>query len=82
TDKPGKPTVTANGDGSVTVVPPKDDTAKTIEVTYTNENGEPEKVVVTKGEDGNWTTPAKSGVTVNPETGELTIDKDNVKDGS
>ncbi|MBF0716133.1 LPXTG cell wall anchor domain-containing protein, partial [Gemelliphila palaticanis] len=82
TDKPGKPTVTAKGNGSVTVLPPKDVDVTTIEVTYTNENGEPETVVVTKGEDGNWTTPAKPGVTVNPETGELTIDKDNVKDGS
>ncbi|MGQ7373514.1 Ig-like domain-containing protein, partial [Streptococcus suis] len=81
---PELPTVVANEDGSVTVTPSTtagDDT-KTVEITYTDEDGNPQTVTATKGEDGNWTVPTDSGVTVNPTTGAVTIPADKVKDGS
>ncbi|HFU4460651.1 TPA: Rib/alpha-like domain-containing protein, partial [Streptococcus suis] len=81
---PEAPAVKANEDGSVTVTPSTtagDDT-KTVEITYTDETGTEKTVPVTKGEDGNWTVPADSGVTVNPKTGAVTIPADKVKDGS
>ncbi|NRG97195.1 hypothetical protein HPA99_01220, partial [Streptococcus suis] len=84
TTAPEAPTVTANEDGSVTVTPSTtagDDT-KTVDITYTDENGTPQTVTVTKGEDGNWSVPADSGVTVDPSTGAVTIPADKVQDGS
>ncbi|HFR3775339.1 TPA: Ig-like domain-containing protein, partial [Streptococcus suis] len=84
TTAPEAPVVTANPDGTVTVTPSTtagDDT-KTVDITYTDENGTPQKVTVTKGEDGNWTVPAESGVTVDPSTGAVTIPADKVQDGS
>ncbi|MGQ7373513.1 hypothetical protein ACTGW9_05015, partial [Streptococcus suis] len=84
TTAPESPSVVANADGSVTVTPSTtagDDT-KTVEITYTDEDGNPQTVTATKGEDGNWTVPTDSGVTVNPTTGVVTIPADKVKDGS
>ncbi|HEM6372918.1 TPA: KxYKxGKxW signal peptide domain-containing protein, partial [Streptococcus suis] len=84
TTAPESPTVTANEDGSVTVTPSTtagDDT-KTVEITYTDEDGNPQTVTATKGEDGNWTVPADSGVTVDATTGAVTIPADKVQDGS
>ncbi|MDW8758460.1 hypothetical protein Q7W32_01320, partial [Streptococcus suis] len=81
---PEAPVVTANPDGTVTVTPSQtagDDT-KTTDITYTDENGTPQTVTVTKGEDGNWKVPADSGVTVDPTTGAVTIPADKVQDGS
>ncbi|HEL2056746.1 TPA: YPDG domain-containing protein, partial [Streptococcus suis] len=84
TTAPEAPAVKANEDGTVTVTPSTtagDDT-KTVEITYTDETGTEKTVPVTKGEDGNWTVPADSGVTVDPKTGAVTIPADKVKDGS
>ncbi|MGQ7357885.1 Ig-like domain-containing protein, partial [Streptococcus suis] len=84
TTAPAAPTVKANEDGSVTVTPSTtagDDT-KTVEITYTDEDGKPQTVTATKGEDGNWTVPTDSGVTVDPTTGAVTIPADKVQDGS
>ncbi|MCQ8260087.1 KxYKxGKxW signal peptide domain-containing protein, partial [Streptococcus suis] len=84
TTAPEVPSVVANEDGTVTVTPSTtagDDT-KTVDITYTDENGTPQTVTVTKGEDGNWSVPADSGVTVDPTTGAVTIPADKVQDGS
>ncbi|HFI0792317.1 TPA: hypothetical protein ACGO62_002425, partial [Streptococcus suis] len=58
------------------------DDTKTVEITYTDEDGTEKTVTVTKGEDGNWTVPTDSGVTVDPTTGAVTIPADSVQDGS
>ncbi|HEL2737352.1 TPA: hypothetical protein UDO34_000110, partial [Streptococcus suis] len=68
---PEAPVVTANPDGSVTVTPAGDDTT-TVEIKYTDENGVEKTVTATKGEDGTWSVPADSGVTVDPTTGVVT----------
>ncbi|NQN54786.1 KxYKxGKxW signal peptide domain-containing protein, partial [Streptococcus suis] len=84
TTAPAAPTVVANADGSVTVTPSTtagDDT-KTVDITYTDENGTEKTVTVTKGDDGTWTVPTDSGVTVDPTTGAVTIPADSVQDGS
>ncbi|HFU4492110.1 TPA: Ig-like domain-containing protein, partial [Streptococcus suis] len=84
TTAPEAPAVKANEDGTVTVTPSQtagDDT-KTVEITYTDENDQPKTVTATKDEDGNWTVPADSGVTVDPKTGAVTIPADKVKDES
>ncbi|NQN96539.1 LPXTG cell wall anchor domain-containing protein, partial [Streptococcus suis] len=81
---PEAPSVVANADGSVTVKPSQtdgDDT-KTVDITYTDENGTPQKVTVTKADDGTWSVPADSGVTVDATTGAVTIPADKVKDSS
>ncbi|HEM2809268.1 TPA: hypothetical protein U0616_001036, partial [Streptococcus suis] len=84
TTAPEVPSVVANEDGSVTVTPSTtvgDDT-KTVDITYTDENGTEQTVTVTKEDDGTWTVPADSGVTVDPTTGAVTIPADKVQDGS
>ncbi|MCQ8261848.1 hypothetical protein NF418_10465, partial [Streptococcus suis] len=75
TTAPEVPSVVANEDGSVTVTPSTtagDDT-KTVDITYTDENGTEQTVTVTKEDDGTWSVPADSGVTVDPTTGAVTI---------
>ncbi|HFR3977996.1 TPA: hypothetical protein ACHVI3_002195, partial [Streptococcus suis] len=78
---PEAPVVTANPDGSVTVTPAGDDTT-TVDITYTDENGVKKTVTATKAEDGTWSVPENSGVTVDPTTGVVTIPADQVKDSS
>ncbi|WP_153052270.1 DUF1542 domain-containing protein, partial [Streptococcus suis] len=79
----GTPTVTANTDGTVTVTPSQTDgVTTTVDVTYTDEAGVEKTVTATKGQDGNWTVPTDSGVTVNPTTGAVTIPANSVQNGS
>ncbi|MBY5022351.1 GA module-containing protein [Streptococcus suis] len=81
---PEAPSVVANADGTVTVKPSQtdgDDT-KTVDITYTDENGTEQTVTVTKADDGTWSVPADSGVTVDATTGAVTIPADKVKDSS
>ncbi|MEG3335870.1 DUF1542 domain-containing protein, partial [Streptococcus suis] len=79
----GTPTVTANTDGTVTVTPSQTDgVTTTVDVTYTDEAGVEKAVTATKGQDGNWTVPTDSGVTVNPTTGAVTIPANSVQNGS
>ncbi|HEM6303953.1 TPA: hypothetical protein U2D09_002198, partial [Streptococcus suis] len=58
------------------------DDTKTTDITYTDETGTSQTVTVTKGDDGTWTVPTDSGVTVDPTTGAVTIPADSVQDGS
>ncbi|HEM5984573.1 TPA: hypothetical protein U2B44_000987, partial [Streptococcus suis] len=84
TTAPEAPVVTAKPDGSVTVKPSTtagDDTT-TVDITYTDENGVEKTVTATKADDGTWSVPADSGVTVDPTTGVVTIPADKVKDSS
>ncbi|WP_230057007.1 retention module-containing protein, partial [Campylobacter suis] len=77
---PSAPDVTANPDGSVTITP-KDDSTET-EIKFTKPDGTDETVTVTKDPDtGKWSTP-NTDVTVNPDTGVVTIPEDKVKDNT
>ncbi|WP_153059026.1 DUF1542 domain-containing protein, partial [Streptococcus suis] len=79
----GTPTVTANTDGTVTVTPSQTDgVTTTVDVTYTDEARVGKTVTATKGQDGSWTVPTDSGVTVNPTTGAVTIPANSVQNGS
>ncbi|HEM6083752.1 TPA: YSIRK-type signal peptide-containing protein, partial [Streptococcus suis] len=71
TTAPEAPVVDAKEDGSVTVTPAGDDT-KTTAITYTDENGTTQTVTVTKADDGTWSVPENSGVTVDTTTGAVT----------
>ncbi|MDU5369663.1 InlB B-repeat-containing protein, partial [Finegoldia magna] len=81
---PGKPGVTANNDGSVTVTPPTDKDTKSVTIAYKDQAGNPQTLTATKGEDGTWTLPenAPEGVKVDPATGKVTIPADKVADGT
>ena len=83
-NKPTAPTVVANEDGSVTVTPSNTDAnTKQLEVTYTPEGAtDPVTVKATKDANG-WTLP--SGVTdvsIDPQTGVITIQADKVADNT
>ncbi|KWZ95828.1 repeat protein, partial [Anaerococcus hydrogenalis] len=79
---PSSPKVEANDDGSVTVTPPTDKDTKSVEVTYTDNDGNEKKVTATKGDDGKWSVPSGSDVTVDPDKGVITVPADKVKDGT
>ncbi|MEJ8786885.1 S-layer homology domain-containing protein, partial [Peptoniphilus sp. HCN-40583] len=78
------PEVKANSDGSVTVVPPQD--ADKVRVDYTDANGNPRSLTLKKGKgtNGNWILPkdADPSITMNPETGEITITARSLKPGT
>ncbi|WP_439258470.1 hypothetical protein [Lonepinella sp. BR2271] len=79
---PEAPTAEAAEDGDVKVTPPTD--ATSVEVTYPAKTAGEDPVVVTatKGDDGKWSIDnAPEGVTVDPETGVITVDGDNLNDG-
>ena len=78
---PAAPTVTANDDGSMTIAPPADKDTKTVEITYTGEDGNEHPATLTKGDDGKWKSD-NPDVVVDKDTGVATIAKDKVKDGS
>ncbi|WP_176140020.1 Rib/alpha-like domain-containing protein, partial [Streptococcus sp. 1453] len=78
---PDKPVVTPNTDGTVGVTIPEETTK--VEVTYTPEGQDaPTTVAVTKNQDGSWTAPADSGITISPDGSKLTVAADKVKDGA
>ncbi|TVV65234.1 hypothetical protein AZK34_01405, partial [Streptococcus pneumoniae] len=78
---PDKPVVTPNTDGTVGVTIPEETTK--VEVTYTPEGQDaPTTVAVTKNQDGSWTAPADSGITISPDGSKLTVSADKVKDGA
>ncbi|MGQ7383330.1 Rib/alpha-like domain-containing protein, partial [Streptococcus suis] len=84
TTGPSAPQVVAEEDGSVTVTPPTEPDTKKVEISYTPEGGDKETTVtVEKGEDGKWkpTTP-NTEVTVDPNSGIVTIPEDKVKDNT
>ena len=80
TPKPETPIVTAPNTGVVTARPKDSDKADKITVTYKDEEGSKVTVVGNKGNDGTWTLENNPGVTIDPNTGEITIPADKVKD--
>ena len=95
TAKPQKPTITVptdnqKNDGNVTVTPPTDDTTVVkIEINAKpNSINGPEQpvrtIIAKKDNNGKWKIDgdAPEGVTVNPQTGVVTIPAKNLEDGS
>ena len=82
TTAPAAPKVTANDDGSVTVIPPTDADTKTVTVKYKDNDGNDKTVTATKDGNGKWTVPAGSEVEVNETSGVITIPEDKVKDNT
>ncbi|WP_138159302.1 S-layer homology domain-containing protein [Peptoniphilus catoniae] len=82
TTAPAAPNIVANDDGSVNITPPADEDTKTVTVKYKDNDGNDKEVTATKGDDNKWTVPDGSEVTVDENTGEITIPEDKVKDGS
>ncbi|WP_077464556.1 hypothetical protein, partial [Rodentibacter caecimuris] len=75
-----KPMLSAENNGSVKVNPGADNTK--VDVTYTDENGVTRTITAEKGSNGKWTVSADSDVSINSDTGEITIPANRVKDGS
>ena len=81
--KPAVPTVTPQNDGSVDVTPA--DGTDGLVITYTPEGDTNEKTItVKKGNDNKWKIDGNTpdGVTVDENTGKVTIPADKVKDNS
>ena len=78
---PEAPKITANEDGSVEIVPPKDADIKSVEVRYVDNAGKEQTAIVSKGNDGNWVSN-NSDLVIDPNTGKVTISASKVKDGS
>ena len=76
------PEVKAKSDGSVSVTPPQD--ADKVEVDYTDANGTPRKLTLKKNANGGWDLPtnADPSITMNLETGEITIPARSLKPGT
>ncbi|WP_083553268.1 S-layer homology domain-containing protein [Urinicoccus massiliensis] len=83
-EAPAAPKVEAKDNGDVTVTPPTDADTKEVEVTYTpTGKTEPVKVTATKDpQTGKWSVPEGSDVTVDPDTGVITVPADKVADGT
>ncbi|WP_208121921.1 Ig-like domain-containing protein [Spirabiliibacterium mucosae] len=85
TTPPHAPDVEAKDDGSVTITPPADKDTTRVDVTYTPEEGTQPKKIVAEKDNGKWkiTNPDENpGVTIDENTGVITIPEDKVKDGS
>ena len=81
---PAAPTISAEEDGSVKVTPPTDADTKEVSVTYTPTGAtDPVTVTATK-EGGKWKLPqnAPEGITIDENTGVITIPADKVADES
>ena len=80
--KPEKPILTAPNNGNVTAKPQDPAKADKITVTYKDEEGSKVTVVGNKGNDGTWTVENNPGVTIDSNTGEITIPADKVRDNT
>ena len=80
--KPEKPILTAPNNGNVTAKPQDSAKADKITVTYKDEDGTNVTVVGNKGNDGTWTVVNNPGVTIDSNTGEITIPADKVRDNT
>ncbi|MFI3068095.1 DUF1542 domain-containing protein [Streptococcus suis] len=73
------PAITDDAKGNIVVAPSEE--AVELVVTYVDNNGKAQLVVVTKGADGKWTTTAKA-VIVDPVTGQVIIPGSAIKPGT
>lgn len=74
------PTVTVK-DSFVEITPPAAQDLKSMKVRYTDKAGTQKITILTKGEDGNWTSD-NPDVTVEPATGKAMISADKIQAGS
>ena len=79
--KPQTPVATAKDNGDVTGKPQDPAKADKITVSYTGEDNQPKTAVGTKDPKGKWTVNTPE-VQINPNTGEITIPENKVKDGT
>ena len=80
--KPEKPILTAPNNGNVTAKPQDPAKADKITVTYKDEDGTNVTVVGNKGNDNTWTIENNPGVTIDSNTGAITIPADKVRDNT
>ncbi|MCO8241712.1 DUF1542 domain-containing protein [Streptococcus suis] len=73
------PTVANDGKGNIVIVP--SEKAVEIVVSYVDNNGKPQTVVVTKGTDGLWTA-SNTVVIVDPVTGQVIVPGSVIKPGT
>ena len=79
---PTQPTVTVDDKtGNITVKAPDDKDIKTVEIKYTDKDGQPKTVTATKGDDGNWKIEPNDSA-VKFENGEFTVPADRVSPGT
>ena len=79
--KPAKPVAVAKDNGDVTGKPQDPAKADKITISYTGEDNTPKTAVGTKDPKGKWTVNTPE-VQINPNTGEITIPENKVKDGT
>jgi len=79
--KPAKPVAVAKDNGDVTGKPQDPAKADKITISYTGEDNQPKTAVGTKDPKGKWTVNTPE-VQINPNTGEITIPENKVKDGT
>ena len=77
---PAKPTVEAKMNGFVYITPPAN--AKSVEVHYIDEKGNPQTVTITKDADKGWVSSNPDNIWLNSETGKITLLAHKVKGGS
>ncbi|WP_225522862.1 hypothetical protein [Neisseria flavescens] len=75
------PNITVKTDGFVEITPPAAQDLKSMKVKYTDKAGTQKITILTKGEDGNWTSD-NPDIMVEKATGKATIPTDKVKDNS
>ena len=80
TTAPAKPTIEAKMNGFVYITPPAD--AKSVEVHYIDEKGNPQTVTITKDADKGWVSSNPENIWLNSKTGEITLLAHKVKGGS
>lgn len=81
TKAPANPEISEDADGNVSITIPKDKDAKSVTVTYTDANGNPQTVIVEKVGD-EWKLPSGAPVGLKVENGNIIIPAANVKNGS
>ena len=83
TTAPAKPTVEAKMNGFVYITPPADEDTKSVEVRYTDEEGKPKTITITKDADKGWiSSNPNDDIWLNSETGKITLLAHKVKGDS
>ena len=75
------PNITVKPDGFVEITYPTAQDLKSMKIKYTDKAGTQKITILTKGEDGNWTSD-NPDVTVEPATGKAMISADKIQPGS
>ena len=76
-----RPTITVKTDGFVEITPPAVKNLKSMAVRYLDKSGTRKTTMLTKDEDGNWTSD-NPDIIVEPATGKAIISSDKIEGGS